>query len=158
MGWFSASSTAQDGSDAKASGAESPPKTERKRGLKRFDTSAFTLHEHCGAYAREVHQCLKKAGETTDPVALEENGWDALPKCRELWEEYRRCGRNFFTTVEWAHSKCEAEAEAFRKCARAGGGNCDALELAAIKCASSRIQQRMSGKLDGFLDGSDSNS
>ena len=117
--------------------------------LKRFDTSAFTLHEHCGPKATAVRDCLRIHGANIDPVQLDESGWEVAPECKPLWEAYRECGLNFFNASDSAQSKCAAENEAFRKCdpKKDDAEHCHALELALAKCATVTIKLRMSGKL-----------
>ena len=102
------------------------------RGLKRFDTTPFTLHEHCGFHAAAVRDCLRNHKvEEVDFAALEDDGWRAAPACRPLWESYRECGLAFFTATDWAQSKCAAEAEAFCACSPHlhGAEHCKELEL-----------------------------
>ena len=130
-----------------------PPKLERKgssvRSLKRFDTSAFTLHEHCGQHAARVRDCLKNANVAhLDPVALEERGWDIASECKQLWTDYRKCGLGFFSATDWAQSKCAEESKAFQMCNPRvqGAERCNDLELAMAKCATAKIRLRMSGK------------
>ena len=120
----------------------------QKRGLRRFDTNPFTLHEHCGTAAAKVRDCLRLANVgSLDPVALEERGWDVATECKSLWTAYRQCGLSFFSATDWAQSKCAAEAEAFRLCDPRfeGAERCNMLELAMARCASQKIRMRMSG-------------
>ena len=119
--------------------------------LKRFDTSAFTLHHHCGSYAAAVRDCLtanKGFGANLDPNVLDERGWDLAPTCKPLWEAYRSCGLGFFAASDWAHNKCAREADEFRACNpyTEGEERCLALELAMARCAARKINMRMSGE------------
>ena len=131
-----------------------PPALERtrstRRGLKRFDTTPFTLQSHCGTHAAAVRDCLKKYKlENIDPTTLEERGWDVAPACKKAWDAYRQCGLSFFTATDWAQTKCAAEAEAFRACSPLTHGEerCSELELAMTRCTTTKIKMRMSGKM-----------
>ena len=163
-----------------SSSQEEPPSSSaepsRRGRLQKFDTSAFTLHQHCGTLSAAVQKCLQQHGvQQSDPVALEEEGWTRGTKCRGLWEEYRECGRAFFTSVSWAQRSCADEAAAWRTCTSSGSRDCEALEataavklctpllsppspyrdrmravcvcvqLAVLRCATAKIRMRMSG-------------
>ena len=115
-----------------ASEAERTPRAP-KRSLRRFDTSPFTLQQHCAAQSTAVRDCIKAHNlDNVDPATLEERGWDVAPACKPLWESYRQCGINFFSATDWAQSRCGAEANAFRRC--------DPNAQGAEKCA--RIEQQ----------------
>mmetsp|Transcript_51295 Transcript_51295/g.133236 ORF Transcript_51295/g.133236 Transcript_51295/m.133236 type:complete len:125 (-) Transcript_51295:246-620(-) len=121
--------------------------------LRRFDSSAFTLHEHCGAYAAEVGRCLKRTG-LSDPSDFAALGSGSIRKdCVRAFETYRQCGSEFITTLDWSTSRCKREAEAFEQCSKFGGRDCEALELAVLRCSANRIKTRMSsGKPPPSLD------
>ena len=137
MGWpFAAEKLPADSS----SDSSAPRK---KRSLRKFDTTAFTLHEHCGTFSQEVRSCLVRHGVDPDPVAQEERDWAGAQECRKLWSEYKQCGQLFFSSLGQADRKCSAEQEAFRRCNDPAA--CDAAELALARCKSKRIQMTMSG-------------
>ena len=117
-----------------------------KRKLATFDSSPFTLHEHCGQLAADVGACLRKFN-IEDPADLERLTYHGAQRCIIAWDDYRRCGHEFMNVVTWAQSKCKAEAEAF-KCCKANDpmAGCELEELAALRCAAHRIRLRMSGR------------
>ncbi len=116
--------------------------------LQRYDSSSFTLHEHCGRYSREVARCLKRCGITDiDPVAQHDEGWKTAKACQTPWEEYRKCGRELMKSIDWSVAKCKKQGDAYRKCTERASSQseCEDLELEALKCNTNKIRWRMSG-------------
>ncbi len=141
--------------------ADKPPPLERtesararptRRGLQKFDTSAFTLQQHCGSAAAAVRDCLRAinlpANYVIDTTELEADGWAAAPQCKPLWEAYRQCGQAFMNATDDASIKCAAELTAFRKCSptRDGVDRCHELEQALFRCSASKVKVSMSGQ------------
>ena len=114
-------------SSSSSSSSSSRDGTSERGGLRRYDTSAFTLHENCGEHAREVRLCLLKHNSTPDPVAQQERNWVGLEECRALWIDYQTCGKLFFKSVTQAHTKCSAEEQAFKECN--GKKDCEIAEV-----------------------------
>lgn len=131
MGLFSrlTGSKPEEPGDAAASTSTATSDSRPKRGLRKFDTAAFTLHEHCGIFSREVQACLQRHKVDPDPVAQQERNWYGVEDCRKVWDEYRTCGRKFFDTVNHATGKCSVEDAAFKRCN--GNAECEAAEVRA---------------------------
>lgn len=128
-----------------ASAATDKPQPRRRlRNIQKFDTRAFTLHEHCGPHAAAVRDCMSKFLPNLD----DDIGPDEVPECRAAWEQYRVCGLNFFTASDWAQNKCADQLKAFRRCSpiNDGADKCHDLEMALARCATAKIKLRMSGE------------
>ena len=104
----------------------------------------YSSEAHCGVFSIELKECMKSSGAGDDPVALQKLNFDAAPSCKNLWDEYRLCGRRFFDSVTAAQQKCAKEAEALRNCK---GHECEVAEAALIKCSATRVRQTMSGTI-----------
>jgi hypothetical protein len=117
-----------------------------RRKLARFDTKTFTLYEHCGGIAAQVKKCMQQHTTETDPVALDESGWQGVDKCLSLWEDYKLCGHRFYVSAARTQAKCAKKAQAFNRC-QGGDAECSALELAAQRCAVASMTLGMSGQL-----------
>ena len=131
MGLFSrlTGSKPEGSGDAAPSTSTAASDSKPRRGLRKFDTAAFTLHEHCGIFSREVQACLQRHKVDPDPVAQQERHWSGVEDCKKIWDEYRTCGRKFFDTVNQASGKCAAEDAALKNCK--GDAACEAAEVRA---------------------------
>ena len=120
----------------------------RSSRLARFNTSPFTLHEHCGSLLGEMQLCFARHGmSNVDPVAMEEEGWKRAAPCETMWQSYIHCGTAFLQVVDQATAKCKVEAEALARCAERQGTDCLALENAVLQCSAAVIQSGMAPHL-----------
>jgi len=107
-------------------------------------TGDFTMHEHCGGFAKELQRCLSEHDLPRDPLAVKD--WKVAPACQLLWSRYRECGREFIAACE--STRCSQEVDAFNVCDASKKQDCTQLELTALRCLGRKIRLRMtqSGK------------
>ena len=115
--------------------------------MRRFNSSPFTLQEHCGSHAKAVAACLLRYNCNPHEIPATDTS-DEANHCRLAWSAFRHCGSELIAACDWAPKKCKPERDAHQAClSRASEPkDCEQLELAVLLCASVRITAKMSGQ------------
>ena len=163
-------------------GSEDPPGSDepaanagqRKSRLRQFDTTAYTIHEHCGSHSNELQKCLARCGVEADPMIQEANGWKGTTQCQPLWKEvmkalsYTNMPMSFPPSFSLSPTHLTAVAIQFKSCCHRffvnqsqmvqacsteaaryenciGSTACEEAELALLRCTQTRMMLTMSG-------------